>query len=973
MNILMVTNTYLPHVGGVARSVETFARAYRHLNHNVTIVAPEFEGMPEHEEGVIRVPAIQKFNGSDFSVRVPIPGFLHERLEQLRPDIVHSHHPFLMGDTALRIASSLDLPVVFTHHTMYERYTHYVPGDSEAMKRFVVTLATGYANLCHQVIAPSQSIADTLRNRGVETPISVIPTGIDVQRFGNGNGCAFRHRAGISEQTFVIGHVGRLAREKNLIYLSAAVQRSMKKTDDSVFLIVGSGPEDASIREVFSRAGMDHRLILAGSLTGQDLIDAYHAMDLFVFSSKTETQGVVLTEAMGAGVPVVALDAPAVRDIVESGRNGYLVSRESVRAFALAIESYQRLSMPEKKNLRDGARSTASQSDWLVCAVKALQVYEDCLRLKRSELAIRRSPWEKTLERLETEWMLACLKIGAAKRSSRSLIPKTLGTVRRVLRRIRRLAGRAALSVRLLRLPDTVFRPSDKGIVLLQIDGLSCLQFERALRSGRLPFIRGLLVKREYSVNSFYSGIPSSTPAVQAELFYGRQSAVPAFSFFNPDIGICSMLDSKAVQAVEEELIETEGTGLLQGGSCYCDIYHGGAEEAHFCPGAMSSKSFFKRANPLRILLVVLMHISLPVRLGLLFCVEFVLALCDCIDGIIKRENLLQEIKFIPTRLAVCIFLREMATAGVMMDIHRGRPIIHVNFLGYDEQSHRRGPDSYFAHWTLKGIDQAVANIWRAAQRSQRRKYDVWIYSDHGQERTESYRDIQGCTVQEAVSRLCKPQQPSEASPGRYLDSREYHRSRMIGGWLKRFLPAPPRTNRFQVSKDSKVVITAKGPMGHVYLGEQASLDEKVMMARRLTETCGVPLVLVNQDVDHCQAITRDGVYKLPDEAANVFDPEQPFFAELIDNLILVCRHKSSGDLIISGWSRHQHPISFPIEKGAHGGPGTQETHGFALIPDNVFYQNEKKAYLRPKDLRRLALSCLQQSDRGVERVEMEW
>src|SRR5690606_15383089 len=124
--------------------------------------------------------------------------------------------------------------------------------------------------------------------------------------------------------------------------------------------------------------------------------------------------------------------------------------------------------------------------------------------------------------------------------------------------------------------------------------------------------------------------------------------------------------------------------------------------------------------------------------------VELLLAVIDCIRGTIAGHDLWRELKFIPMRVAVVIALRELATIGVEMDVARGLPVIHVNFLGYDEQAHRRGPASPFAHWTLKGIDGAIARIWRAAHRSARRHYDIWIYSDHGQEHTVSFAAVHG-------------------------------------------------------------------------------------------------------------------------------------------------------------------------------------------------------------------------------------
>jgi len=127
MNILMMTNTFTPHVGGVARSVQSFANGYRKRGHRVLVVAPEYENMPGKETDVIRVPAIQHFNRSDFSMVLPIPGFLTAAIEKFSPDIVHAQHPFLIGGTAIRVAHTHELPLVFTHHTMYEQYTHYVP------------------------------------------------------------------------------------------------------------------------------------------------------------------------------------------------------------------------------------------------------------------------------------------------------------------------------------------------------------------------------------------------------------------------------------------------------------------------------------------------------------------------------------------------------------------------------------------------------------------------------------------------------------------------------------------------------------------------------------------------------------------------------------------------------------------------------------------------------------------------------
>jgi len=404
MNILMVTNTYLPHVGGVANSVERFRQQYLAEGHEVLVVAPTFENMDENEEGVVRMPAIQNFNGSDFSVRVPVPGILGAPLDAFAPEIVHAHHPYLMGDTAHRIAAARSLPLVFTHHTMYELYTHYVPSRAPALAKFVKGLATGYANLCDHVIAPSESTARILKRRGVVMPITVVPTGLDVEAHRRGNPRTVRAKHLIPGKAFLVGHVGRLAQEKNLLFLARAVARFLAASPDARFLVVGGGPAEAEIRELFERRGLTARLHFTGPLRGQDLVDAYHAMDAFAFASKSETQGMVLTEAMAAGVPVVALDAPGVREVVKDRKNGRLVPNEAVHAFAAALRWVERLPAAGRRAVAASARKTARGFSVEECASKSLALYEHVLAHRRDDH--EEGAWARTLRLVETEWAL---------------------------------------------------------------------------------------------------------------------------------------------------------------------------------------------------------------------------------------------------------------------------------------------------------------------------------------------------------------------------------------------------------------------------------------------------------------------------------------------------------------------------------------------------------------------------------------
>jgi glycosyltransferase involved in cell wall biosynthesis len=404
MNIALLTNTFTPHVGGVARSVESFAKAYRELGHRVLVVAPEFEDAPEHETGVFRVPAIQHFNGSDFSVVLPVPSGLHDLMEEFSPDIIHSQHPFLLGMTAVRLARTMDLPLVFTHHTLYEQYTHYVPGDSQAMKRFIIELSTRYANLADQVFAPSESIRDLLIERGVTSPVLVVPTGVSVERFAYGRGRDFRMKKQIPGDAFVVGHMGRLAPEKNLEFLARSVLAFMKEHGEAVFLLVGAGPSQETIEQLFAEAGMSDRLYMCGVLEKDDLADALNAMSVFAFASKSETQGMVLTEAMAAGLPVVALDAPGVREVVVDASNGRMIGVETEEAFGAALEWVFARSPDEMRTLVAAARDTAEAFSMAASARKALAAYENL----RPDPAIRQHEdelgWDQIRVRIKAEW-----------------------------------------------------------------------------------------------------------------------------------------------------------------------------------------------------------------------------------------------------------------------------------------------------------------------------------------------------------------------------------------------------------------------------------------------------------------------------------------------------------------------------------------------------------------------------------------
>lgn len=366
----MLTNTFTPHVGGVARSVERFTAEYQRMGHEVVVVAPTMpDAVPEPH--VMRVPALTNVLGSSFALplltktiqaAVALGGFVAD------PQVVHAHHPFLLGEVARKLSDLYKIPLVYTNHAMYDVMAESLGlGKYPLLPQMAAQLATEFTNSCDRVIAPSESTREMLQERGVRSPIDVVPTGLDVERFAAGNRQKWRKRLGIPEGAPVVGHVGRLAPEKNLDFLGRALVHFLAKHPQAHFLCVGDGSAAGRLRDQFSGEARFHA---TGALQGADLVDAYSAFDVFAFSSTVETQGMVLVEAMATGAPVVAVDAPGARDVVRAGVNGILVPKSLLRFVAALSWALERA-----PQLRAGALRTAQQYSQAACAARAITVY----------------------------------------------------------------------------------------------------------------------------------------------------------------------------------------------------------------------------------------------------------------------------------------------------------------------------------------------------------------------------------------------------------------------------------------------------------------------------------------------------------------------------------------------------------------------------------------------------------------------
>ncbi len=406
VKILMMTNTYKPIVGGLENSIDRFSREYLRRGHTVKIVTPQLRDGYRRKDNVLHVKPLQNFDGKRYFFQVPEPGRLSRFLKRFTPDIIHSHHPYLIGDTALRLKETCGVPLVFTFHTVYNEHTYFEGiGRSRAMAEFMMSLVKGYSDLCDCVFVPSRSMADLLKEKGVGVPMEVIPTGIDVDAFRGGErrGGPLRQ---LTKDKFLIGFVGRIAEEKNVRFLSRCATAFLQKHPRAHFLMAGDGEAKEAVEKIFSDQGVRGRLHTTGILRGKELADAYRAMDVFIFASHSETQGLVLAEAMASGTPVVAVDAPGVRDLVEDGKNGLMVPNDDQDEFMKAMERIYRLPDEAYAAMRSRAAVSARDFSLEACAEKALGVYERLCRSGARGTRAAGSMWERTRRMTGVQWKL---------------------------------------------------------------------------------------------------------------------------------------------------------------------------------------------------------------------------------------------------------------------------------------------------------------------------------------------------------------------------------------------------------------------------------------------------------------------------------------------------------------------------------------------------------------------------------------
>ncbi|HWQ74332.1 MAG TPA: glycosyltransferase family 4 protein [Syntrophomonas sp.] len=335
MRIGIFTDSYKPYTSGVVTSITTFREELTQMGHEVHIFAPSYPHYVDEEPNVYRFYSVPSPTNNDYTLAIPIYPGLGTLVKHLRLDIIHVHSPMIMGRVGLRYARKYNIPLVFTYHTRYDQYVHYVPVAQDLAKEVTLKYSSSFCNHCDHIIAPSEDICAVIQENEVRKPVTVIPTGIPLQRFEKGDAGWLRANFDIPPENKILLFVGRLTKEKNLPFLIETFRLVKDKLPRTALVLTAQGPLEDELKGLCRNLGLGAQdVIFTGAVPYEELVNVYHSADLFVFSSLTETQGLVLTEAMACGLPVVAVRASGVQDMVSDGMDGILTELDQEKMAA---------------------------------------------------------------------------------------------------------------------------------------------------------------------------------------------------------------------------------------------------------------------------------------------------------------------------------------------------------------------------------------------------------------------------------------------------------------------------------------------------------------------------------------------------------------------------------------------------------------------------------------------------------------
>lgn len=355
LKILFISDVYFPRINGVSTSINTFVKQMQSLGHEVHLIAPDYnlatqDAMKNNEAWIKRIPARSiYFDPEDKLMKYSEAMKLLPALEKEKYDIIHVHTPFVAHYLGLKLAAELNIPCIETYHTFFEDYLHhYLPWVPKSLARGMARMISKrQCNAVNAIVAPSQPMLDVLRGYGVKITAEVIPTGLQEHSFKEADGKAFRLKYEIALDRPMLLYVGRVAFEKNIHFLLEMTKIYIEKRPDVLLVITGEGPAEASLHKLAKTLGLENNIKFIGYLDRSTELNAcYESADIFVFASKSETQGLVLLEAMAQGTPVVAIAELGTASILIEGK-GALIANDNTHEFAERV--HQLLTYPEQR------------------------------------------------------------------------------------------------------------------------------------------------------------------------------------------------------------------------------------------------------------------------------------------------------------------------------------------------------------------------------------------------------------------------------------------------------------------------------------------------------------------------------------------------------------------------------------------------------------------------------------------------
>jgi len=377
MKIAFFTESYKPYISGVTVSVDILARELRKLGHKAYIFAPHYKGHKDSDRDVFRFPSSPTFYPG-FRLALPFSRKIMKEIPKLGIEVIHSHSPFQLGLLGRRLARKMKIPFVYTFHTLFDQYLHYVPLLPRPLaKRLISTHLRNFCNSSDCVIAPSKPVKDFLLEEGIKSEVRVIPTGINFEHAKEFVGEHVRKQHNIPHSAIILLYVGRLTKEKNLPFLFESFKIVHGEDPRAHLMLVARGPMEKELRALAKRLGVSRSVTFVGQVKYPGVFDYYSASDIFVFSSRTETQGLVIAEAFASGLPVVAVDAAGVTDAVIDGKHGYLCDHD-ISEFSKKVLHLIRNEETRKKMSLEAAAHAEENFSSRAYAKKVEKIYAEC-------------------------------------------------------------------------------------------------------------------------------------------------------------------------------------------------------------------------------------------------------------------------------------------------------------------------------------------------------------------------------------------------------------------------------------------------------------------------------------------------------------------------------------------------------------------------------------------------------------------